>query len=384
MPLATSGRIDQLSDFKVWSRYVYTANVELLTYRFNIFNAITNGGFRFSTGTRNQGDYSFEQFWKVLPDLVQEMDMHETTTNMGTRTDVPTASLEQEQINDVKIARTLRMVHIPPGLFTWILKSPGEGAMVIAENESQQMMRDCLYQTIQAYKIALEYSASGAADHVTQVTSKRFYPTVGSGSTEKPAPLALTTFMDAQQLMGDRQDEIVCWVMSSACATKFWKLAVTDKNTLLFTWGGVRVMADQWGRPFVIVDHPLLEGTTRVGTGPADQKVFYILGLKPGAVGCDLNYDYAARTDDSLDGKRLMARKYQSNWTFNMRVMNFAWGSNLSRPKSPVNTELATGNRWVPTTSIPPSTFNASQKSEFNLDMARHLPGVIARVHAVD
>ena len=85
MPLgaAGSGRIESLSDFKVWSRYVYTANVELLTYRFNIFNAITNGGFRFSTGTRNQGDYSFEQFWKVLPDLVQEMDMHETTTNLS-------------------------------------------------------------------------------------------------------------------------------------------------------------------------------------------------------------------------------------------------------------------------------------------------------------
>ena len=386
MPLgaAGSGRIESLSDFKVWSRYVYTANVELLTSRFDIFNEMTNGGFQYSTGALNQGDYTFMNHTKVIPDYVQEIDMHETTANMGIRTSVPTASLEHGQINDVKIARTSRLMFIPPGLFTWINRSPGEAAMVIAENESQQMMKDCLDRTIEAFKGAMQYSASGNADHVTQVTSKQYYPTVGSGSTEKPAPFNLDVFVDLQDKMGDMMGDISCWVMHSGCATRFWKKAIGDKQTLLFNWQGIRVMGDQWGRPFVIIDHPGLKGEIQIGSGPVKQPVFYILGLKPGAVRCELNYDYAARTDDSLDGSRLMQRRYQSNWTYNMSVDQFAWGNDTSRIKSPTNAELASANRWQPVTSTPPTGFTAAKKTEFNLDMARHLPGVIGRVHATD
>jgi hypothetical protein len=135
---------------------------------------------------------------------------------------------------------------------------------------------------------------------------------------------------------GDRSGELVAWITHSTPMHSFYGTAIGN-STVLFTYGTINVVADPFGRIFVVTDSAALHNS-------ATPDVFHVLGLTPGAVQIDQNGDF----DDNyqtINGDENIQRTYQAEWTYQLGVKGFAWDK-AHGGASPNDAAIAVSTNW--------------------------------------
>lgn len=301
-----------LSDLQIFSERLYDSYLETLSYQLELFNAASQGGLVLTTGAM-QGDFKTEALWTRIPNLVRRRNVYDPTAVL-TKT-----KLGMKSTSNVKVATGTHPVELDSYQFSWILKTPEEAAMVMSKQLAEDSMADMVTTAINAFVAAVGAQATNVYDGSAGVAS-------------------LAGLNSAASKMGDRAQDIMCWVMNSKSAFDIWGAAITNANQL-FTFGTVAISTDAMGRPLIITDNPALVNLT------PNPDIYRTLGLTPGAVVIEQNdNDFRSVIVDGT-GKQNIETTFQAQWTYNLSVKGFTWDTANGGP-SPSDAAIATATNW--------------------------------------
>lgn len=299
-----------LSDLAVFSEYAYSAATEVLAQQIELFNTASRNTIVLSTQAAHQGDYSDTAFWAKVSGLVRRRNAY----GAGAVTE---KTMEHLTDTMVKVAGGTPPVRLDPGQFRWIQLNPEEAGAALGQQLAIDMLADMLNTGLIGTRAALSQIAANVHN--------------GTGGTLNAG--VLNTGLG---LFGDRRADIAAWVVHSKPITDFYGTAITN-GANLFTYGTVNVIADPFGKVFIVTDSPAL---FTAGT-PA---TYHNVGLVPGAVIVDQNNDF----DDNYEtknGDENIIRTYQAEWSYNLGVKGFAWDK-TNGGKSPTDAAIATATNW--------------------------------------
>lgn len=298
-----------LSDLQVFSEYAYSTFSEMLAYNVGLFNAATRGAIVLQGGA-HQGDYSDTAIWAKLSGLVRRRNSYGSGA-------VAEKVLTQLLETSVKVAAGTAPVRIDPSMMKWIQRSPEEAGAVVGKQMAQDSMADMLGTALAASVAAISTQGTNLHDGTAGVAS-------------------LAVLNTARAKLGDRSEQIACWIMHSKVLFDIYGAAITNAN-VLFQFGNLRVTHDGFGNPFVVSDAP---GLSYVSTGTK----YHTLGLVPGGVVVDQNNDYLDNVQ-TINGDENIKRTFQAEWSYNVGIKGFAWDK-TNGGKSPNDAALATGTNW--------------------------------------
>jgi hypothetical protein len=303
-----------LNDLQVFNEYVYSSTTEVLRQTINLFNSATRGAIMLRPAA-HQGDFSELAFFKKISGLVRRRDAYDSTP-----TAVSAVDIEHLLDVSVKVAAGTPPVNIPPSQYRWIQQNPAVAGAAMGQQLAVDMFADMLNSALLAGAVAISNKAALTVDK--------------SGETTNTATQEY--LLDAAALFGDQSQQIACWVMHSKSMFDLWKEALTN-GTALFSYGTVNVIADPWGRIFVVTDSPSLHYTDT-------NEHYRILGLVPGGLYVGQNNDMESNWDTS-NGYENIQRTYQAEWSFNLGVKGFVWDK-ANGLANPDDTDLATAAYW--------------------------------------
>lgn len=303
-------------DLTVFNKFMYDTFTEVLDQQVNLFNQATRGAILLDTVRDNVGDYSDRVFWKkVTGGLTRRRDAYGTGS-------VTPKTLSDETQTKVKVAAGTPPINFTPSDFTWIKKSPDEAGAVIGRQLAVDTMKDMLNVSIA--------SLVGAIGNVGVTLTKDV-----TGATDDEFTYANMNL--AAALLGDRSQDIVCWICHS---TLYHDLIGSNiaNSADLFNFETLRVTTDHMGRPIIITDESALIDTS---TNP---DVYYALGLQRGAAEIEQNGDFNQEMTTVTGGENI-TKQYQAEWTYNLGLKGFSWDK-TNGGASPDNAALATGSNW--------------------------------------
>jgi hypothetical protein len=298
-----------LSDLQVFSEYSYSTMTEMLDYNVSLFNEATRGGIILRSAA-HQGDYSDQAIWAKLSGLVRRRNAYGTGA-------VTEKVLTQLLDTSVKVAAGIAPVRIDPSMMKWIQKSPEEAGAVVGKQMAMDSMADQINTALAAY-------TAGVGAQATNV----FDGTAGNAT--------LAVLNTARAKLGDRSEDLACWVIHSKVLFDIYGTALTGTN-VLFNFGSVKVTHDGFGNPFIVSDSPSL---SYVATGTK----YYTCGLVPGAMMVDANNDFIDNIQ-TINGDENIKRTYQAEWSYNLGLKGFQWDK-TNGGKSPSAAALATATNW--------------------------------------
>jgi hypothetical protein len=291
------------TDMVVFNTQLKQATVERLTQMSDAFNAASNGSIILSNAG-NMGDFLEWSYFKNLGSAIRDVDIY------GANGTVSTTPVSQGQINTVKAHTAFGPILFQPKQFRLIQENPDEALRVISTSLAQAMLQDQLNKALFCGTAAIgevaELNQAGAA--ITQVELN-----------------------NTHALFGDRSMELTTQVMTGAAYHQLIGNALENGNEL-FSEGTVTVV-DILGKRSIITDSPaLVDGT--------DQKV---LCLTPNSLTVEPNGDFDSNVQTN-NGKAIIERTYQSEWSDNLGVKGYAWDITV---KSPDTSALGTGANWT-------------------------------------
>lgn len=242
-----------------FNRETYTAITEVVAQEVEKFNAASAGAITLATDPA-RGDFDNTASFKEIAGLVRRRNVNSSNA-------VTPTSLQQLLNTAVKVAAGTPPIQYVPAQYSWVLQNQTLAALKIGEQLAKGQIADKLNTGIRAAVAAV----SGQTDATT-----------GDG-TDDPDFKLLNA---AASKFGDRSSGIRAWVMHSATAHALYANALTNTERL-FTYEGVNVIRDSWGRLFVITDAPSLVDTTG-----EDGPVYRTLGLVEGGVAVRSNADF--------------------------------------------------------------------------------------------
>jgi len=302
-----------LSDLTVFSEYAYLAMTEVLAQQVDLFNAASRGAISLQAAN-HQGDYSDKAFYQKISGLVRRRNAYGsgavTAKNMAHIVDTM-----------VKVAAGTPPVEMDPGQFKWIQRSPEEAGAALGQQLAKDSLADMLNTSVAAGYAAL----SGVADVIYD----------GSAGTITP-----TSLVSGARLFGDRASEIAAWIMHSKPLHDLYVDNLSNVERL-FTYGSVNVVADAFGRIFVITDSPSLVTADGVEVGVDE---YHTLGLVADAISIGQNSDF---TDNfqTTNGDENIGRSYQAEWSYNLGIKGFAWDK-TNGGASPNDAALVVATNW--------------------------------------
>ena len=299
-----------LSDLKVFSEKTYSTFQELLDYNVELFNGATRGGLVLTSGTM-QGDNTTEAFWARITNLVKRRNVY-ADANLTTQ------ALTMKERSKVKVAAGTYPIDISESMFTWILKSPDEASAVIGKQLAQDAMNDMVSVAIKAFMAATGAQATNLYDGTAGI------PTLGG-------------LMSTARKLGDRADDIACWLMHSKSMFDIWGANLANTANL-FDFGTVKILQDGFGRPFVVADHPSLVNLTPT------PDVYSILGFTSGGVVVEGPNNWKAN-EDTRNGTENIKTTYQAEWTYNLSLKGYTWDV-TNGGACPNDAALATATNW--------------------------------------
>lgn len=297
-----------LSDLQVFNEYMYSAMTETLDVNINLFNQATRGGIVLRSAM-HQGDYTDAVIYAKIAGLVRRRNAYGSGA-------VAEKVIQQLVETSVKVAAGTPPVRIDPGMMKWIARSPEEAGVVVGRQLAGDMMQDMLARSAAAYIAAMGAQAAVYYDHTA----------TGAAS--------LTALNTGRAKLGDRADDVACWLLHSKSLFDIYGAAITNSN-VLFSFGNIKVTHDGFGNPFIVSDLAPL-----TAAGP----VYFQLGLVPGAIFVDQNDDFTANTD-TINGDENIKRTFQAEWTFNLALKGFAWDK-TNGGHSPTDNALSTATNW--------------------------------------
>lgn len=301
-----------LSDLAVFSEQAYTTMTEVMTQQVDLFNAASRNTIQLSAGA-NQGDYNEKAFFAKVSGLVRRRNAYGTGA-------VTAKTLQHLTDTMVKVGAGTAPVRIDPGQFKWIQQNPELAGTVIG----QQMAKDAMGDQLN--------TAIGAAVAALSGVSAVIYDATG----DTPDTLTAAALNKGAAKFGDASSEIAAWIVHSAPMHDFYSNAIANASQL-FTYGSINVIADPFGRVFVVTD-----STPLITTGTPN--IYNCLGLTQGAITVEQNNDFTDNTE-TKNGDENIIRTYQAEWSFNLGVKGFSWDK-TNGGKSPTDAALMTQTNW--------------------------------------
>jgi len=298
-----------LSDLTVYSEYAYKTLTELYAQEVDKFNAASNGCISLSAAA-NLGDFQNEASWQKISGLVRRRNAYGTGA-------VTAKKLVNIVDTMVKIAAGTPPIEINPSQFLWIQQSPEIAGATLGKQLAVDLMADMLNTSL-----AAAYAA------MVQTTAILYDATADTPATLSPAALT-----KAAAKMGDRYGDIGAWVVHSTPIHNFWGNNISN-SVNLFNYGTVNVMADPFGRRFIVTDSPSLLVATK----------YYTLGLVEGAIRIEQNNDYLDNVA-SLNGNDNITKTWQAEWSYNLGIKGYSWDA-TNGGKSPNDAAIVLSTNW--------------------------------------
>lgn len=306
-----------LANFKIFNASVRLTAIEVLAYQINLFNAATRGALVLKqAGNTTLGDYTDQSSWQMLGGLVRRRDAYATGA---------VTALELAQILEtaVRVDAGTPPVQLDAHWLQRINASPAEAGAVVGKMVAEQRLADYVNTSLAALAAAL-----GAQASLTHTPG---------------AALSLAALNTGASKMGDKADQLACWVMPSKSLFDLYGAAIAN-SAGLFTFGTINVKADPFGKPIVVTDSLSLYLDTTTD-------LYYTLGLVPGAATIAENDDYLDNLQTS-NGDESIRTTWQAQWSFNMALKGHTWDK-TNGGKSPTTAALTTATNWDKTaTSI--------------------------------
>lgn len=296
-------------DLQVFNKQTHTAMTETLAQDVNKFNQASQGTIVLSNEAFG-GDFDIQSSFKTIGGLVRRRNAHGSGT-------VVAKKLEQALGVAVKVAAGTPPLEWEKQQYTWTQQNPELAAIVIGEQLAKARLADQLNAGIQA----------GAAAIGGQVSLVE-----GDGTGD----ISFRLLNKASARFGDRSGALRSWIMHSTSIHNLYDNALANVEKL-FTYDGVNVVRDSFGRVFVVTDSPALAVTT-TGT------VYNSLGLVEGAIEVNDNSDFNAELLPGLGGENIKYT-YQAEWSYGVRVKGYSWDT-TNGGKSPNDAAIATATNW--------------------------------------
>ena len=300
-------------DLQVFNKQTQTVITETVAQEVNKFNAASAGAIVLQTKPA-EGDFDITASFKSISGLVR-------TRNVDGNGTVAPKRLQQLKEASVKVAAGTPPIEYVPAEYAWILKNQELAAIKIGEQLAKDRMAHMLNRAISATASAIGGQSTAKFGDGTGAPS---FDMLNSGAA----------------LFGDRSSALRAWVMHSTTAHKLYANALANAERL-FSYEGVNVMRDPWGRVFIVTDSDSLIDISKYKT----------LGLVSGAVMVSDNADFYATLQEQTGSENIKAT-YQAEWSYNIGVQGYTWDMTAGG-RSPSDTALGTSSNWAKTaTSI--------------------------------
>lgn len=303
-----------LSDLAVFSEYAYDAMTETIAQQIDLFNAASRNTIVLAAAA-HQGDYSERAFYAKISGLVRRRNAYGSGA-------VSSKKLAHLVDTMVKVAGGTPPVELDPGQFKWIQQNPEIAGAAMGQQLAQDMMADMLNVGIGSCYAAL-----------SNVAAIKFDATGLTPDTLTPAHLN-----KGAAKFGDRSSDIAAWIVHSKPMHDFYDNGIANAANL-FTYGTINVIADPFGRVFVVTDSPSL-----VNPDGANPDIYHTLGLVSEAIRIDQNGDFTDNYE-TKNGDENIQRTYQAEWSYNLGIKGFAWDK-TNGGKSPNDAAILTATNW--------------------------------------
>jgi hypothetical protein len=308
--------IGKASDFKVYQEYVNGRINELLAQNGDVFNEASAGAIALST-VSHKGDYDYTSLFSNTSGLAARRD----TTAVTAQTD--TALAQNEHVK-VKMNRKIVPVAQTRDAFRKIFGrfSSTEFSDILAEQAANAMQIEMVDTSLLAARAALKQQS---ASYLTEAS-------LGSISTN--------TLVSGLNLMGDRADRIVAWVMHSKPYYDLVKSQINANITNVSNFNVATGSPVTLNRPVVVTDSASL--VTQLNS--PDVNNYYTLGLVKGGVEVENSEEQEIVVQDVTGLENLVVR-FQGEYAYNLGLKGFKYDV-TSGGANPDATATALGTNW--------------------------------------
>lgn len=300
------------SDFVIYEDQMRGGIIEVMAQASDVFNRAGNP-IRLDTISR-RGQYHQESFLANTSGLVTRRD----TTSVA---DATAVALTMAETISVKLNRKI-LVEQTLDAFRKVQASAGDQALsfLIGTQVAKAMQVDMCNAAIRAGQATLLKSTSTKYD--------------GSAST-----LTASALSYGLQKMGDRQGDIVAWVMHSKTYFDLMRHQMTPANN-----GEQAASATVYsatpatlGRPVIVIDSDEL----KLDDSP---DLYYTMGLTSGALVVE-NSEEEMMYQDIVSGKENLISRLQGEFAYNLGVKGYKWVTGSGA--NPTDTAIRTGSNWT-------------------------------------
>jgi hypothetical protein len=314
--------IQNIQSYDDVSRVMTTLYVDAINQKIDLFGA-NSGDAIMLAGLTTNGDYVRRKFVKDIRSAARYRRDPATAAGTGSAT----AYQELEGVK-VKIGGGFGPVTVPNSVLMWVSEGGDPSAEVsaalteIANQYVEAYLQDQLNTGIAAVSAAIETNTDVTLDQSAIVANL----------TQKDLNNALALF-------GDKQGDVVTWVMHSGAYNALIDDGLTNA-TALDTVGGVVINQGTiggQGRSIVFTDSPALayhDGT---------RDVYKVLGLTAGSV--DITTVKEISMMNNITGADNLSTVWQANYDFQLGLKGYTWDI-TNGGAAPTDAELATGTNW--------------------------------------
>lgn len=313
-------------DLQVFNKQTYLTLTETVAQEVEKFNQASAGALVLANNPAS-GDFDIKASFKAISGLVRRRNAYGSGTVAAKR-------LEQLLNASVKVAAGTPPIDYDPAQYNWVLQNPELAAYEIGQQLAKARIADMLNTGIRAAVAAIKGNSDVVHGAGTDAAS---FGLLNTGSAK----------------FGDRSSAIKAWILHSTTMHNLFATALTNTEKL-FTYDGINVIRDPFGRLFVVTDSDALVDTT--GT------TFYnTLGLVENAIAVNGNDDFNSVIVPKVGFENIGAT-YQAEWSYNVGVLGYTWDT-TSGGKSPTDTALGTSTNWDKTASSNKDTAGVLVKS---------------------
>ncbi len=297
-----------LGDFQVFNGSAYNAFMNTLQQEVDLFNAATRNAIML-TSVAFQGDKNELAAFESIASLVGNRDPSAT----GANTEHALAELLKI---DIKVGWGIPNISYTNASFDWTQRDPSQAGTLFGEEVAKGAMAYMLNSALTSYvasvdSIDVTYDGTAAVASLDSLN-------LGAGK------------------FGDRQADIVAWVMHSKSVNDIYGQALANSNQL-FTFGTIRVVEDGHGRPLIMTDSDALHFDN------AGTENYYQCGIVSGGVSVQEQGDYRNYTVTDItpiNPKELLT----ATGSFGLGIKGYTFNAAITEPD---DADLALVTNWV-------------------------------------
>lgn len=300
--------------FKIYNNQFNGAVVETLTQVSDAFNERSRGAIRL-VNQFSRGNFEYESFFQNTSGLITRRDL----TSVSAVDSIP---LTQGEFVSVKVNRKVGPVEQTLDSFRKVGMQ--------ADDEALSFLIGT--QIAKAMQVEMVNTALGAIVAALLAQSDVYYTVPSNGV------LSTAGLIEGLAKMGDRQDQIVCWVMHSRSYFDLVQGQIAANIDGVSNFNVATATPVTANRPVLVIDSDDLDANS-----PTD---YYALGLTAGALEIENSELPAIFSELRLGGEQVTVR-LQAEYAYNLSMKGMAWDVQ-NGGVNPTDNALRTGSNWDP------------------------------------